>query len=151
MTLLAFCFTTLATTSFAQSADQQKPQTPSTLPGGKVVNTQAVKQLIEAKGVALFDMRSPVNYGKGYLPDAKSLPYRENSEYKADFDAAKDQFDLKALPADRAAKIVFYSDGPSGWKSYKAAVLAIKAGYSNVHCYRGGTDDWAKAGNALQK
>lgn len=38
------------------------------------------------------------------LPGAKSLPYRENSAFKADFDASTDQLDLKILPADKAAR-----------------------------------------------
>lgn len=135
----------------AQPADQPKPQTPTVLKGGKVIDTAAARQMTTAKDVAFFDMRSPVNYGKGHLPGAKSLPYREVSDFKADFDATKDQFDLKALPADKNAKLVFYSDGPTGWKSYKAAVLAIKAGYTNVHYYRNGTDDWTKAGNQFVK
>lgn len=135
----------------AQQTDQPKPQTPTVLKGGKVIDTALAKQMAAAKGVFVFDMRSPVNYGKGRLPGAKSLPYREASEFKAEFDATKDQFDLKALPADKAATIMFYSDGPTGWKSYKAATLAIKAGYTNVHYYRNGTDDWVKAGNAFEK
>lgn len=135
----------------AQQTDQPKPQTPTVLKGGKVIDTVTAKQMAATKGVFLFDMRSAVNYGKGRLPGAKSLPYRENSEFKAEFDATKDQFDLKALPAEKSATILFYSDGPTGWKSYKAAVLAIKAGYTNVHYYRNGTDDWVKAGNAFEK
>lgn len=132
-------------------AQSDKPQTPTTLQDGKVIDVAAAKQMLSAKDVFWFDMRSPVNYGKGHLTGAKSLPYREASEFKADFDPSKDQFDLAALPKDKAAKIVFYSDGPNGWKSYKAAVLAIKGGYTNVHYFRGGTGDWAKAGMTLEK
>lgn len=135
----------------AAQTDAPKPSTPSTVKGAQVIDTKAAKQLLDSKGAQFFDMRSPVNFGKGHLPGAKSLPYRENSEFKADFDATKDQFDLKALPPDRAARIVFYSDGPTGWKSYKAAVLAVKAGYTNVHYYRLGSDDWIKAGMPLEK
>ena len=151
MTLLAACFATVVTTSVAQQPEPPKPQVPTVLKGGQVVDAKAVKLLIDAKGASFFDMRSPMNYNKGHLPGAKSLPYRENSEFKEDFDAGKDQFDLKALPADKAAKIVFYSDGPTGWKSYKAAVLAIKGGYTNVDYFRGGTAEWLKAGYAMQK
>lgn len=135
----------------AQQAVAPKPQTPTALKGGQIVDAKAVKQLADAKGAALFDLRSPVNYGKGHIAGAKSLPYREVSEFKEDFDATKDQFDLKALPSNKAANIVFYSDGPSGWKSYKAAVLAIQAGYTNVQYFRGGTAEWVKAGYAFSK
>lgn len=135
----------------AQTTEAAKPQTPTSIKNGKVIDTGTARKMAGASDVYLFDLRSPVNYGKGYLPGAKSLPYRENSDYKVDFDASKDQFDLSALPADKAAKIVFYSDGPTGWKSYKATALAVKAGYTNVHYYRSGTEDWVKAGHALAK
>lgn len=151
LSFIAALATVLALGAQAQQPDQAKPQTPATLKGGQVVDAKAVKQLVDTKGASFFDMRSAVNYGKGHLAGSKALPYREASEYKEDFDAAKDQFDLKALPADKAAKIVFYSDGPTGWKSYKAAVLAIKGGYTNVHYFRGGTTDWLKAGYPLAK
>jgi len=58
------------------------------------------------------------------------------------FDASQDQFDLSKLPADKNAKIVIYSDGPTGWKSYKAAVMSVNAGYKNVMYFRGGYADW---------
>ena len=32
--------------------------------------------------------------------------------------------DLEDFVRDSGAKVVIYSDGPTGWKSYKAAVLA---------------------------
>ena len=41
---------------------------------------------------------------------------------------------------------MFYSDGPTGWKSYKAAVLAVKGGYKNVMYMRGGWDEWSGKG-----
>ena len=42
--------------------------------------------------------------------------------------------------------IVFYSDGPKGWKSYKASVLAAKAGHKNVKWMRAGIAGWKKSG-----
>lgn len=149
--LFAIVFAAVAFSAQAQQAEQPKPQTPTALKGGQIINAKAAKQLADTKGAMFFDMRSAINYGKGHLPDAKALPYRENSDFTVDFDAGKDQFDIKALPTDKSAKIVFYSDGPQGWKSYKASVLAIKDGYTNVHYFRGGTDEWSKARFAFQK
>ena len=68
--------------------------------------------------------------------------YKEKSDFKPDFDVSVDSFEVDKLPADKAAKIVIYSDGPAGWKSYKAAVLAIKAGYKNVFWMREGFAGW---------
>lgn len=126
-------------------AAEEKPQTPTSLAGGKVIAVAEAKALLDGKQALFFDMRSAVNYGKGHIPGAKALPYKENSEFKADFNAAADQFDLAQLPADKSAAMVFLSDGPTGWKSYKAAVLAIKAGYTRVMWFRDGFASWQAA------
>jgi len=139
----------LSTPVFA--ADEHKPDTPQKLEGGKVISAEEAKALIDKKGATFFDMRSAINFGKGHLPGATALPYKENSEYTANFDASKDVFDLKKLPADKNAAIVFYSDGPSGWKSYKAAVLAKKAGYKKVMWLREGTKGWEAKKFPLQQ
>jgi rhodanese-related sulfurtransferase len=46
---------------------------------------------------------------------------------------------------------VFYSDGLTGWKSYKAAVLAVKAGYKNVMYMRGGFAEWEAKGAPVER
>ena len=84
-----------------------------------------------------------MNFGKGHVPGAVTAAYKEKSEPVASFDASEDSFELDKLPKDKAATIVFYSDGPTGWKSYKAAVLSVKAGYKNVMYMRGGMNDWS--------
>lgn len=122
-----------------------KPLTPTALPGGTVIGPAEAKALLDGKQALFFDMRSAINFGKGHIPGATALPYKENSEFVADFNAAVDQFDLARLPADKGAVLVFYSDGPTGWKSYKAAVLAIKAGYKQVKWFREGMSSWLSA------
>lgn len=128
--------------SFTCAAQDNKPQTPAKLAGAKVVAADEAKQLLDGKKAAFFDTRSPVNFGKGHVPGAKAIPYGEKSEFVPDFDASKDKFDLAQLPADKNAAVVFYSDGPTGWKSYKAAVLAVKGGYKSVYYFRGGWAEW---------
>lgn len=125
---------------------QDKPDTPTTLQGGKVVTVEEAKKLSDDKSAQFFDTRSLINFGKGHVPGAKAVSYKEKSEFKADFNAAADSFELDKLPADKAAKIVLYSDGPGGWKSYKAAVLSIKAGHKNVMWMRDGFTGWTAKG-----
>lgn len=124
------------------NAIEDKPETPKTLEGVKIISAEEAKTLLDKKEVKFFDMRSAINYGKGHLAGATALPYKENSEYKAGFDGSKDGFDLGKLPADKNTMMVFYSDGPTGWKSYKAAFLAKKAGYKKVMWLREGTKGW---------
>lgn len=121
---------------------EDKPETPTTLAGAKVVSVDDAKKLVDGKGAVFFDTRAAINFGKGHIPGAITISYKEKSAFKADFDASQDQFDTAKLPADKNAKIVFYSDGPTGWKSYKAAALAIKDGRKNVMWMRSGFDEW---------
>ena len=125
------------------------PETPTSLAGAKVVNAAEAKALL---GKAhFFDMRKAVSFGKGHLPGAKPLPFKQKSEKTPNFDASLDSFDASQLPADKNAKIVFYSDGPTGWKSYKAAAMSVKRGYRNVHWLRGGSKEWEGAGYQLEQ
>jgi rhodanese-related sulfurtransferase len=129
---------------------EDKPDTPTTLQGGKVITVDEAKKLSDDKAAQFFDTRNLVNFGKGHVPGAKAVSYKEKSGFKADFDSAADSFELDKLPADKAAKIVIYSDGPSGWKSYKAAVLSIKAGHKNVMWMRDGFAGWTAKGYAAE-
>lgn len=121
-------------------------ETPTSLTGGQVVSAPDAKKLLDAKTAVFVDTRAPLNFGKGHVPGAMSIAYREKSAKTASFDAAQDQFDMGKLPKDKSKPIVFYSDGPTGWKSYKAAVFAIKEGYKSVHYMRGGWAEWQSKG-----
>lgn len=138
---------TLASPALADDA----PPTPLELAGGKVVSLAEVKTLMRNKEVRIFDMRSAINYGKGHLPGAIALPYKQRSEKSQNFDASLDQVDFRQLPADLNSPLLFYSDGPTGWKSYKAAVLAIRQGYSRVSWFRGGFADWEQSGEPVER
>lgn len=136
----------LALAPGAAAGEAPKPEAPAHLEGGTVITVREAKALLDAGQGRFFDMRSAVNYGKGHVPGAKALPYKEKSDYSASFDASLDSFDVGALPPDKNATVVFYSDGPTGWKSYKAAVLTVRAGYRNVKWMRSGFAGWTAAG-----
>jgi rhodanese-related sulfurtransferase len=123
--------------------------TPTALAGGKIISADEAKSV--AGKAAIFDMRKALSFGKGHLPGAAPLPYGQKSGKSADFDATQDKFDMSQLPQDKSAAIVFYSDGPAGWKSYKAAVTAIRSGYTNVMWLRGGSAEWESKGFALEQ
>ena len=121
-----------------------KPETPTTVSGFAIVTPEEARALVGK--ASFYDLRSALNYGKGHIQGAKALPYGEKSGFTPDFDGSQDRFDMSKLPADKSAAIVFYSDGPKGWKSYKAAVLASKSGYKNVKWMRAGTEGWQAKG-----
>jgi rhodanese-related sulfurtransferase len=134
-------FTMAAAAAFPALAN--KPETPVRLDGGKVISVEEAKKLLDGKAALFLDTRSVVNFGKGRVPGAQTASYKEKSEPVASFNDADDSFELEKLPKDKSAPVVFYSDGPTGWKSYKAAVLSVKAGHKNVMYMRGGMADWA--------
>lgn len=118
----------------------ERKMTPLTAPGAEVVSIEKAQTLL---GKAQFyDFRSAVNFGKGHIKGAIAFPYSGKSENIENFDASQDKFDLAKLPADKNAVIVMYSDGPFGWKSWKAAVIASRAGYKNIKWLRDGVEGW---------
>lgn len=139
----------LCVPSVALAADEVA--TPTQIKGAKVISTEEGRKLLTSKAAVFVDTRSVVNFGKGHVPGAITTSYKEKSEKVETFDASVDSFELEKLPKDKAAAVVFYSDGPTGWKSYKAAVLAVKAGWKNVHYMRGGYTEWQAAGAPVER
>lgn len=144
---LILCLLMLGVAMGSIAADD--PETPMVLTGGKVVSVDEAKALIGK--VKFFDMRKAISFGKGHIPGAVALPYDQKSEKSEAFDSSKDKVDLSQLPANKADPIVFYSDGSTGWKSYKAAVVAIRNGYTNVMWMRGGTKEWEQKAFPLEQ
>jgi rhodanese-related sulfurtransferase len=130
---------------------QDKPQTPTRLTGGKVISPQEALALMNSGKALCIDTRNPLTYALGHIPGARSVVYKEKSEFAENFDAAIDSFDFDKLPPDKRTPLVFYSDGPTGWKSYKAAVMALRKGYTNVHYLRSGWAGWEAAGLPVQE
>jgi rhodanese-related sulfurtransferase len=119
--------------------------TPPSLDGTKLVAADDVVKL-QAAGAVVIDTRVASEYAEGHIKGAVSVPYREKSDKAVNFDASQDDFNLSKLPADKSAPVVVYCNGPECWKSYKASILAIKAGHTNVLWYRDGYPNWKSKG-----
>jgi rhodanese-related sulfurtransferase len=139
----------LTLASAPSSAVDSRPDTPTTINNARIISVDEARNLLDTKAARFFDTRNALNFGKGHVPGATLLAYKEKSEFAADFDATQDSFDLSKLPADKDATIVIYSHGPKGWKSYKAAVLSATAGYRNVLWMREGFAGWSAQGLAV--
>jgi rhodanese-related sulfurtransferase len=100
----------------------------------------------QSVGAVVIDSRVASEYAEGHIKDAVNVPYREKSEKAVNFDASQDEFNLAKLPADKAAAIVIYCNGPECWKSFKASTVAIKGGYTNILWYRDGFPQWKSKG-----
>jgi len=124
-------------------------ETPTSLAGVKVVSADETKKLLDS-GVAVIDTRVAAEYAEKSIKGAKSVPYKEKSAKATDFDASKDQFDLSKLPTDKATPIVFFCNAGECWKSYKASVVAQKAGHTKINWFRGGMPEWVAKGLPTQ-
>ncbi len=140
------CAAALATFAFGAA---QAAETPPALAGAKLVGAEEVKKMLDA-GVPVIDTRIAAEYAEKTIKGAISVPYKEKSAKEPGFDASQDQFDLSKLPANKAAPLVMFCNSGECWKSYKASVAAIKAGYSKVHWFRGGFPEWNAKGLPTQ-
>jgi rhodanese-related sulfurtransferase len=124
-------------------------ETPASLSGVKTISADEVKKLLDG-GVPVIDTRVAAEYAEKTIKGAKSVPYKEKSAKAPEFDPSADQFDLSKLPADKAAPLVFFCNAGECWKSYKASVVAAKAGYSKINWFRGGMPEWSAKGLPTQ-
>jgi len=123
--------------------------TPRLLTGAAIVSADEVTALMK-KGARLYDTRSEEEYRDKHIQGAKWLPYKEKSAKEVGFDAAKDAFDTAALGAAKDAPLIFACNGAECWKSYKASVAALKAGYKQVYWFRGGFPEWIARGYTVE-
>lgn len=142
-------WTAAAAVGLALALPAVAAETPKTLAGVKTVTADEVKKMLDA-GVPVIDTRVAAEFAEKSIKGARSVPYKEKSAKDVGFDATADQFDLAKLPADKGAPLVFFCNAGECWKSYKASVVASKAGWSKVHWFRGGMPEWTAKGLPTQ-
>ena len=123
--------------------------TPPALNGANVVSAEEVKAL-QATGAVIVDNRIASEFSDGHIKGAINIPYREKSDKSVTFDMSQDEFATSKLPSNTATALVFYCNGPSCWKGYKASVAAMKAGYKNINWFRDGFPAWQAKGLAVE-
>lgn len=143
-------FTATVFLFFAPTAWAKGVPTPVTLDGGSILTAEQAMKLHKVGEATFIDVRNPINFGRGHIPKAISIPYKGKSSNTEDFNAASDEFNPSHLPVKKHTPVVFYSHGVTGWKSYKAAVSTIRAGYSEVSWFRGGYSDWVDHGYSIE-
>lgn len=123
--------------------------TPRALAGATVVDAKTVAAMLSARTARYIDTRNDAEFKEGHVPGAVLVPYVEKSAKDPDFASDADQFNVAQLGADRDAVLVFGCNGPECWKSHKASIAALKAGYKSVNWFRGGLPEWRAAGLAV--
>ena len=147
--LKASLLTLVTATAMSFAGFASANETPPSLKGAEIVDAAKAKALMDA-GAKMIDTRVANEYAEAHIKGAISVPYKEKSPKKVDFDAALDSFDLTKLPADKSAPIITQCNGAECWKSYKSAAAAIKAGYKKVYWFRGGLPEWKTKGFAVE-
>jgi rhodanese-related sulfurtransferase len=147
--LLIITLTLVLTFALAGLTMAGKVPTPTNPPTGvQMVSASDAENLVTSGKAQVFDMRKALNYGKGHVPGAVSLPYKWTK--KGHPAQRTGEFDMSKLPQDKSATIVFHSDGPNGWKSYYASKAAVEKGHKNVLWMREGFSTWAEKGYTVE-
>ncbi|MGE5651107.1 rhodanese-like domain-containing protein [Noviherbaspirillum sp. UKPF54] len=149
LTLPRTILTALGTLLLSATLCAHATETPAALDGATVVSSDQVKKMLDA-GTPVIDARVANEYVEGHIKGAKNVPYKEKSAKATNFDASQDNFDLTKLPADKNASLVFYCNAGECWKSYKASIAALKAGYKKVFWFRGGFPEWKAKGYPVE-
>lgn len=136
----------VALASVTMAGSVPTPTEPPT--GVTIVTASDAKPLVSQNSVQVFDMRKALNFGKGHIANATSLPYKWTS--KGDPATRTGEFDMTKLPSDKGTTILFHSDGPNGWKSYYASKKAVELGHKNVLWMREGFATWTKNGYPVE-
>jgi rhodanese-related sulfurtransferase len=131
--------------AFGAALPAMAQDTPTKLDKVTVVTAAEVQKMMAA-GVPVIDTRVANEYADSHIKGAKSVPYKEKSAKSEKFDASLDSFDLAKASPDKNAPVIFYCNAGECWKSYKASVMAVKAGYTKVNWFRGGIPEWKSKG-----
>lgn len=140
----------LAASSLVSSAFASHP-TPIDIYDVTLINTSGLTALQQESTIILLDMRSPINYGRGRIPGAMSSPLKEESAHSESFDRSEHDWTPSRYGALKNSMIVIYSHGVTGWKSYKAAVMAADQGYTNIYWMREGFSAWKESGLPIEQ
>ncbi|MGB6535648.1 MAG: tetratricopeptide repeat protein [Xanthobacteraceae bacterium] len=136
-----------------QASNRIGTNTPTAIPGGRVISTLALKAALQSGtiGGAPFKLLDEWNSDHTPIPGA-TTQYQYAAASGSFNDAVQQKLaaDLKSLTGGNLnMPLVFYCVGSQCWESYNAALRAIYLGYNNVYWYRGGLVAWYEVNAAL--
>ncbi|EDZ63221.1 membrane intrinsic methyl-accepting chemotaxis p hosphatase [Sulfurimonas gotlandica GD1] len=117
----------------------------------KLLNTKQAQER-QKSGAIFIDTRKVPEYAIEHIEGAISAYYDEkggNENKIVDFDNSNDIYHNSRLPNNKQAELIFYCNGAKCWKSYKAAVMSAKDGYTNIYWLQDGIGQWKKDGFKL--
>lgn len=122
--------------------------TPTALPGGRLITTQDLANLMQGnRPVLMIDALG----GQYSLPGALGAPALASAgSFEDRVQQQAVQWLGQITRGDRSVPIVLFCSDPMCWLSYNAALRTIAAGYGDVYWYRGGLRAWEMAGLPLR-
>lgn len=137
----------VAPTQQLRPTQQLHGPTPTSIPGGKLIDTQSLAQLLQT-GIPVVVM--DIYGGPQHLPGAvPAAPAGQGGSFDDQVQQGFAQYLQQATGGDKSRFLVFYCGGVQCWSSYNAALRAIALDYRAVHWYRGGIEAWQQAGLPL--
>ena len=125
--------------------------TPTSLPGGKVITTVALRDALRrADPPTVIEVSSLTGPKIATIPGALWLDKAGLGRWQvADESSVHARLFRQAmtrLVPDTSRALVFACYSATCWQSYRAALRALAIGYTNVAWYRGGMQSWIVAG-----
>ena len=122
--------------AFAGALPASAQDAPMSIAGATTVNGQQVVDLITKNpDMAILDNRQPADFAAGHIEGAvRLLDTDTNAESLARHVKSKDTF------------VLFYCNGLKCGRAAKAADVAVKLGYTKVHYYALGMEEWRALG-----
>lgn len=118
-------------THYASAADSEFPGR-TTYPDVKVIELDALKKILNT--VTVVDVRSEYEFHTLRIKTAINIPVSDKNFVD----------NIYKLRTSTDKPIVFYCNGKTCMKSYKAAQKCAQADIKDVHAYDAGIMDWAK-------
>jgi rhodanese-related sulfurtransferase len=110
---------------------------PTIMRRGHGLSAADATQLINRRNAIVLDLRTADEFGKGHVPQARSVPYEELSAKAAQ------------LSKNKSAPVLLVCQ--TGQRARKAEQVLTEAGYAEVYTLQGGIDAWQTAGMPVVK
>ncbi len=125
--------------------DPMHAPTPTRIPGGLVITTEALNGLYE-KNAGQFIVFDVLGGQKGLPGAQKARPAGNAGSFTDQNQRDFGTYLQSVTQGNKQMPLVFYCQSNHCWLSYNAALRAIKLGYTQVLWYRGGIEAWEQAG-----
>ena len=114
---------------------------PGSIEGARVIDAERLIELATSlDGLVIIDSRIVEDRGEGYIEGSRHLVDRDTNCTT-----------LAALLPEKNTPVAFYCNGINCDRSDKAVVVALDCGYTAIHWFRGGIEEWREKNYPLMQ